>query len=83
MLVMKGVFAASDRLLVRGLCLKRSRRGASKPRIMQLTGPGIEGWIAVYVDDILVAARRSLAEAVLKAISDCWECSTPQEVSKT
>ena len=41
----------------------------------------IEGWAAVYVDDILIAAEDALAWAVSKAIADCWECSRPEKVS--
>ena len=40
----------------------------------------IEGWAAVYVDDIMIAADRDLAHAVAAAIQECWECTTPQEV---
>ena len=41
----------------------------------------VAGWIAVYADDMLIAARKPLAEAIAQAIAACWECSTPQEVS--
>ena len=115
MLVTKGVFAPSDRLLVRKAVYGLDQsprdwaffRDATLPTLkvdceereyhlfqsysedslwlVAETEPrrgfeatseeeeGIEGWIVVYVDDILVAARKSLAQAVLKAISTCWE----------
>ena len=40
----------------------------------------IAGWVAVYVDDVLVGAENSLAWAVISAIRERWECSEPQEV---
>ena len=42
--------------------------------------PEIEGWAAIYVDDIMIAADHELAYAVADAIRSCWECSAPQEV---
>ncbi|CAE7275373.1 unnamed protein product [Symbiodinium sp. KB8] len=43
----------------------------------------IAGWVAVYVDDLLVGAEALLARAIVAAIMACWDCSSPQEVGDT
>ena len=40
----------------------------------------IAAWAAVYVDDIFIAGPKGLAQATVKAIRECWECTEPQEV---
>ena len=43
-------------------------------------GDGVEGWLAIYVDDVLVAAERELAWAAVRTIQACWQCSSPEEL---
>ena len=45
-------------------------------------GDEVEGWLAIYVDDVLVAAKEPLAWATVTAIRECWECSNPEELKR-
>ena len=36
------------------------------------------GVVALYVDDVLIGAERSICEAVIKALQDQWELSPPE-----
>ncbi|CAE7234908.1 RE1, partial [Symbiodinium necroappetens] len=40
------------------------------------------GVIALYVDDILIGAECSICEAVIKALQDQWELSSPEWLAK-
>ncbi|OLP82151.1 Transposon Ty4-H Gag-Pol polyprotein [Symbiodinium microadriaticum] len=40
------------------------------------------GAIALYVDDILIGAECSICEAVIKALQDQWELSSPEWLAK-
>ncbi|OLP98122.1 Transposon Ty4-J Gag-Pol polyprotein [Symbiodinium microadriaticum] len=40
------------------------------------------GVIALYVDDILIGAECSICEAVIKALQDQWELSSPEWLTK-
>ncbi|CAE7814931.1 RE2, partial [Symbiodinium necroappetens] len=38
----------------------------------------IEGWVIIYVDDVLVGACSEVVKAVLAAFSELWQCDEPQ-----
>eukprot|EP00435_Cladocopium_sp_Y103_P025038 s3224_g6.t1 len=37
------------------------------------------GLMAVYVDDVLLAAKQEVATSALKAIAEVWECAKPEQ----
>ena len=41
------------------------------------------GVVALYVDDILIGAKRSVCEAVIKALQEQWELSSPEWIADT
>ncbi|OLP89592.1 putative transposon protein [Symbiodinium microadriaticum] len=41
----------------------------------------VTGFIALYVDDILIGAERPICEAVIKALQDQWELSSPEWIA--
>ena len=40
----------------------------------------ISGWVAIYVDDIMISAEEALAKAVVQAVQTLWSCSDPETV---
>ena len=38
----------------------------------------IDGWVIIYVDDVLVGACLEITRAVLAAFTELWQCDTPQ-----
>ena len=56
------------------------RRGFQASLCREQSTPAIEGWLAVYVDDILISAARALALDVIVALRTLWVCSDPETV---
>ncbi|CAE7939965.1 unnamed protein product [Symbiodinium sp. KB8] len=41
------------------------------------------GLVALYVDDVLIGAERPICEAVIKALQEQWELSSPEWIAET
>ncbi|CAE7314267.1 RE1 [Symbiodinium microadriaticum] len=74
------------------LRLSRMLEDANLLHIIKLPGEGGSndsgegqklGVVALYVDDILIGAERSICEAVIKALQDQWELSPPEWLEAT
>ena len=57
---------------------KEPRRRFAATKYRRDDAEEIEGWIAVYVDDLMVAAMMALAKATVKALQGLWACSEPE-----
>ena len=57
------------------------RRGFEATQQREAISGEIMGWIAVYVDDLMVAAKMELAEAIVQSLRTLWVCSDPEVVS--
>ena len=58
------------------------KRGFEATCCRNLEGPEIAGWAAIYVDDIMISAEATLAEAVVRAVQTLWSCSDPETVGR-
>ena len=54
---------------------------ASDPNVWAVRSEkGVQAWIAIYVDDLMVVGNTSAMEAVLSALMQKWKCTPPQRL---